>query len=130
MRAHRYDGRVEFELAQVLDRGAEPYLAAVAFHELGCRLGEEARKVYPRQEQIAGSWRSGQGVAQHREKDVGRGLLDRRVERRNADRGPEVAADFPVLAVLSQKLQKRDVRFDAKSRSLQRRQEAHGAEPL
>src|SRR5207302_5244172 len=107
-----------------------PDLAAVAFHEIGCRLGKEARKVHPRQEEIAGSWRSGEGVAQHCEEDVGGGLLDRRVERRNAHRGPEVAPDRAVLAVLLQKLQKRNVRLDAKSRPLQRCQEAHGTEPL
>src|SRR6267378_7297024 len=113
-----------------MDGGVEPYLAAVAFHKLGCRLGKEARKVHPRQEEIAGSGRSGQGVAQDREEDVGGGLSDRRVERRNADRGPEVAPDRPVLAVLLQKLQKGNVRLDAESRPLQRHQEAHGTEPL
>src|SRR6266404_485461 len=130
MRSYCDDDRIELELCQVVNGGVQADLAATLSHELGGRLGEETREVHPQQEQIAGSWRSGQGVAQHREEDVGGGLSDRRVERRNADRGPEVAPDRAVLAVLPQKLQKRDVRLDAKSRPLQRHQEAHGAEPL
>src|SRR5437773_1365946 len=80
--------------------------------------------------EAAGSGRAGEGVAQDREEDVGGGQLDRRVERRDAERGPEVASDRPVLAVLLQKLQKGNIRLDAKSRSLQRREEPHCAEPL
>src|SRR5438093_4077829 len=62
------------------------YIHALDFHSFPTRRSSD---LHPRQEEIAGPWRSGEGVAQHREEDVGGGLRDRRVERRNAERRSE-----------------------------------------
>ena len=104
--------------------------AAAAADELGGRLRKQARQVDARQEEIARVTVAAERIAQRGEEGIGRRLLERRVERGNAERRPQVVAHAAVLAVLVEELLDRDVGLDAEADPPQRRHEAQRAETL
>ena len=106
MRADGDDDAIErlAQRAEILDRRLQANLAAAIAHELGGRLGKEARQIDARQQQIARFWRTAQRLAQHGEEDVGGGELGRRIERRDAQRPPQEMRNAAVLPVLREQL--------------------------
>jgi len=92
--------------------GAHAHLPSMLFNVSASGLGKQRRKVHPRQQQIAGAGWTRQGIPQHRGEHPGGGALRERVERRHAERPPEVMPEDAVLAVLPQQRLDRDVLRD------------------
>ena len=81
-------------------RGAD--LAAPRAHVVGRGFREQLGEVHARQQQVARTRRTGNGVPQHRGEHLRRGLFGWRIQRRNAERAPDVVPEYAVLAVLQQ----------------------------
>ena len=115
------------EVARAL---VQPQLAAVPAQPGRGRLGKQPAQVDARQQQVARARGAAERVAQHREEGAGRGARGRRVERRDAQRAPQVARDGALLGVAREQLVDAAVGFEAKAAPPQREHEAHGADAL
>src|SRR5207248_9402370 len=132
MRSYRNDHAIEFlpQGAEVLHRRLQTDVSAARAHVVRGRLGKQAREITPRQQQIARSGGATERVAQHGEENIGRSELGWRVERRDAERPPQVMRERAVLPMAGEELADCDIAVEAKARPAQRRHEARGAQAL
>ncbi len=93
-------------------------------------LGEQARQVDARQEQVARAVPAAQGVAQRGEEAVGGSQVGWRVERRYAERSPEEVTDDAVLAESVQQFNDGNIPGQTKSTLVHGRHKARRAEAL
>ncbi len=99
-------------------------------HVFRGRFGEEAPEVGARDEEVARLACAREAVAQHVNEDLRGGVLDRRVERRYAQRLPDVGAQHAALLVIVEQPGDAPVGLDAKFAGPKRSHEAQRAETL
>ena len=98
-----------FERTQFFHAARDVYLAAVPFDEICGALREQRGEVDARQQHVAVFARLGQRVAQHVEQHLRRGLVDRRVQRGDAQRFPELLHQRGILLVLREQFGDGDI---------------------